>query len=69
MSDERKPRELTNAEQEAVIGGAEYYVVKSGDTLKSIADKYGTSLTKLAAHNHITNPDMIKPGQKIKIIY
>lgn len=43
------------------------YIVKSGDTLSSIAKKYNTTFQTLAAHNNIKNPNMIRVGQKIKI--
>lgn len=45
------------------------YTVKSGDTLSSIAFKYGTTYKKLAAYNGISNPNLIHVGQKIKIPY
>lgn len=43
------------------------YVVKSGDTLSKIASKYGTTYQELARINNIENPNLIFPGQKIKI--
>lgn len=43
------------------------YVVKSGDTLSGIASKYGTTYQALAAYNGISNPNLIHPGQIIKI--
>lgn len=43
------------------------YVVKKGDTLSGIAQKYNTTYQKLAAYNSISNPDKIYPGQIIKI--
>lgn len=43
------------------------YTVVAGDTLSKIATKYGTTYQKLAAHNGITNPNIIRVGQKIKI--
>lgn len=43
------------------------YVVKKGDTLSAIAKKYSTTVSKLAKANGITNPNLIYPGQKIKI--
>lgn len=43
------------------------YTVKVGDTLSAIAKKYGTTVTKIVKDNKITNPDLIYPGQKIKI--
>jgi LysM repeat protein len=44
------------------------YIVKAGDTLSSIAEKYGLELAQLLALNpQITDPDNIMPGMKIKI--
>lgn len=43
------------------------YTVVKGDTLSSIAKKYGTTYQKLAAYNGISNPNVISVGQKIKI--
>lgn len=43
------------------------YVVKTGDTLSSIAAKYNTTWQKLAEYNNISNPNVIYTGQKIKI--
>ena len=38
------------------------YVVQAGDTLYSIAQKFGTTVEILCALNNITNPDLIYPG-------
>lgn len=43
------------------------HTVKSGDTLSGIAAKYGTTYQKLATYNGISNPNVIRVGQKIKI--
>lgn len=43
------------------------YTVQSGDTLSGIASKYGTTYQVLAVYNGIVNPNLIYPGQKIKI--
>ena len=43
------------------------YIVKSGDTLSSIAKKYGTTYKKIAKDNNISNPNKIYPGQKLTI--
>lgn len=44
------------------------YIVKEGDTLSSIAEKYGLELDQLLAINpQITDPDKITPGMKVKI--
>ena len=43
------------------------YTVKAGDTLSGIASKYGTTYQELARKNGISNPNLIYPGQVIKI--
>lgn len=43
------------------------YTVKSGDTLSGIAAKFGTTYQKIAADNGIANPNIIYPGQVLKI--
>lgn len=47
--------------------GETVYTVVKGDTLSSIAAKYGTTYQKLAEYNGIANPNVISVGQKIKI--
>jgi membrane-bound lytic murein transglycosylase D len=44
-----------------------YHIVKSGETLSSIARKYRTSVESLVRLNNIKNPALIRPGQKIRI--
>lgn len=46
---------------------ASYYTVKVGDTLGKIAKKYGTTVNNLVKLNNIKNPNLIYPGQKIRI--
>lgn len=43
------------------------YIVKSGDTLSEIAQKYNTTYQKIAQDNSIENPNLIYPNQKLKI--
>lgn len=43
------------------------YVVKSGDTLSAIAQKFNTTVDKLVKDNNIKNPNLIYPNQKLKI--
>ncbi|MBI3977251.1 MAG: LysM peptidoglycan-binding domain-containing protein [Chloroflexi bacterium] len=43
------------------------YVVRPGDSLRSIADRFGLSAETLAAYNGITDPDLIRVGQTIQI--
>ncbi|MFT8728649.1 MAG: LysM peptidoglycan-binding domain-containing protein [Oenococcus oeni] len=44
-----------------------YYTVKSGDTLSSIASKYGTTYLKLASLNSIKSPYVIYAGKTIRV--
>ena len=44
-----------------------YYVVKSGDTLSTIANVYKTALSKITEVNGIKDPSKITVGQMIKI--
>lgn len=43
------------------------HVVKSGETLSGIANKYGTSAQVIAKLNNLKNPDKINVGQILKI--
>lgn len=43
------------------------YTVKRGDTLSEIAQKFGTTVGRLAILNNIKNPDLIIEGQTLKI--
>lgn len=43
------------------------YTIRQGDTLYSIAKRYGTTANDLAQYNNLTNKDALKIGQKLKI--
>ena len=43
------------------------HVVKKGETLSGIANKYDTTVNKLASLNGIKNPSLIRVGQIIKL--
>lgn len=43
------------------------YTVRPGDTLSAIAAHYGTTVAQLAADNHISNPNLIFPGQVFRV--
>ena len=43
------------------------YTVVKGDTLWSIAKRYGTTYKKIAEYNNIKNPNLIYIGQFLKI--
>ncbi|PSO43201.1 hypothetical protein BRC19_01620 [Candidatus Saccharibacteria bacterium QS_5_54_17] len=41
--------------------------VQRGDTLSEIAATYGTSVARLVNVNNIANPDLIYPGQRLRV--
>ena len=41
------------------------YIVKYGDSLSSIANRLGTSVSALASHNNISNTNLIWTGQSL----
>lgn len=43
------------------------YTVQKGDTLWAIARRYGTTSEEIAEINNISNPNLIYPGQQLKI--
>lgn len=63
-SDEEKSPEKKPEEKPKTKG---YYIVKKGDTLSGIAKKFNTTWKKLQDLNKLKNPDLIRPGQKIRI--
>lgn len=51
----------------AASTGETVHTVQRGETLSGIAKKYGTTYQKIAQLNGITNPSLIRVGQKLKI--
>lgn len=45
----------------------EYYTVVKGDTLSKIAKRYGTTVKQLCKWNNISNPDLIRIGQVLRV--
>ena len=65
-------KNMNEIELENVTGGAvygdQYYTVKKGDTLSAIAVKHHTTVKNLVALNpHIKNPNLIYPGDVIRL--
>jgi LysM repeat protein len=65
-------KNMMDQELENVTGGvtygASYYIVKKGDTLSEIAVRHHITLNKLLALNpQIKNPDLIYPGDSIRV--
>jgi LysM repeat protein len=48
-------------------GSGSNYVVRRGDTLASIAYRYGTTAWAIANANRLANPNIIYPGQQLRI--
>jgi LysM repeat protein len=44
-----------------------FYVVRSGDTISSIAQFFGSTTDILIRYNHISNPALIQPGDSLVI--
>lgn len=45
-----------------------FYTVQPGDTLSKIASQYGTTVQELVDINNITNPNLIYPGQSLRVL-
>lgn len=60
---QNKVNEILNVSQSKPL----YYIIKWGDTLSRISNKFGTSIEQLAKWNNIKNIDKIYAGQKIRV--
>lgn len=61
------PTAVQNRVNEILANNYILYTVKAGDTLSSIAKRYGTTYKKIAKDNGIKDPNKIYVGQKLKI--
>jgi LysM repeat protein len=50
-----------------VQGGGVTYTVRPGDTLSQIAQRHGTTVDALVRLNNIHNPNLIYPGQELRL--
>ncbi|MGH8874386.1 MAG: LysM peptidoglycan-binding domain-containing protein [Acidimicrobiia bacterium] len=48
-------------------GSTSLHVVAAGENLGDIARRYGTSIAKLAEHNGISNPNLIRIGEELAV--
>lgn len=55
------------ASTSAPAPAARTYVVRAGDTLGAIAQRFGTTVAALATGNHIADPNRIFPGQVLAL--
>ena len=49
----------------SVTSGNKYYTVDFGDSLSTIAERFGVTVSSLAGLNHITDLNAIKVGQRL----
>lgn len=61
--------EIPNTENpnEGINTETVFYTVQRGDTLSEIASRYGTSVQELVDINNIANPNLIYPGETIRV--
>lgn len=60
-----QPAATTTPAATAVGGATPSHVVKPGETLSGIANKYKLTVAQLSVLNGIANPHTIRPGQKL----
>ena len=60
------PQSTTATTTETTTPGAEYYVVQSGDTLGSIAQKHSATVDELMTLNPGIDPTALRIGQRIR---
>ena len=60
---------ITVGADAAAGGGGHTYTVEAGDNLTKIGEKYGLTWQQIfeANKDQISNPDLIHPGQELKI--
>lgn len=68
IEDNLPHRSIEEHRPQVAAQGGDYYKVKTGDTLYSIAARSGVALEMLADWNNITAPYTIYEGQKIRLL-
>lgn len=71
----RWPEYIETAQRiyDEITGGAPFdpspatHTVRAGETLSSIARKHGTTWMRLQELNHLANPNVVRPGQVLKV--
>ena len=61
------PLSTTATTTQTTTPGAQYYVVQSGDTLGSIAQKYGATVNERMTLNTGIDPTALHIGQRIRV--
>jgi LysM repeat protein len=57
----------TTTTSETTTPGAQYYVIQSGDTLGSVAQRYSTTVEQLLTLNPGVDPAALHIGQRIRV--
>ena len=57
----------TSTATDTTAPGTQYYVIQSGDTLGSIAEKYSTTVDELMTLNPGIDPTALNIGQRIRV--
>jgi LysM repeat protein len=57
----------TPAATSTTTGAGRYYVIQDGDTLGSIAARYGTTVDQLVTLNPGLDPTALQPGQRLRV--
>lgn len=63
-----KPHLVTSAPSTAARTKIEYYEVQIGDTISSIAERFGLNITTLLWENRLSSYSVIRPGQKLTVL-
>lgn len=59
---------VDNPNDESINTESVTYTVQRGDTLSGIARRFGTTVQEIASVNNISNPNLIFPGQVLRIL-
>lgn len=67
MTDRSSAREPESQEAEKPAPELTTYTIRTGDTLADIGARHGVARDELARLNDIAEPDLIFPGQELRI--
>ncbi len=62
-----RPRPTTTRPTTTTTGPPFLYQVRPGDSLSGIASKFRVAVAVIMARNHLTNPDLLREGQRLHI--
>lgn len=67
--DENAIQDVNGGATSTYSGPCFVYIIKKGDCLSVLAQKYGTTVATLQQINNISNPNLIYEGHKLLIPY